>query len=248
MNLSLIHKFLITLAVVVLCVLFQEAIFRGRDVEAIRQGGLESSVINMALGQSIQRNAAMYYPSWSPTPGKWLYNPDEMSPLYKLDELSWGQFETPESPMVITVPEINSKIGYTVRDLLQQNGLVYLAYAVSNEEEGLVLIDAYKKALADGHIWDKNLPAPPGKGTAGGDKFYRIHYNVCNDIYQEVAGVKKDIHLFIPMYFDRPGKYEKPGGWVTYLNGAPEWMDYPGRFPMTEKFIKALDELEAGHQ
>ena len=42
---------------------------------------------------------------------------------------------------------------------------------------------------------------------------------------------------------ERPGMHET-GASVLFLDGHVEFMRYPGKFPMTEKVIKALESLD----
>jgi hypothetical protein len=48
-----------------------------------------------------------------------------------------------------------------------------------------------------------------------------------------------------PVFVERPGLYDTPGGWVIYLDRRVEWLPYPGPFPMSETFIQSLESLSA---
>ena len=47
----------------------------------------------------------------------------------------------------------------------------------------------------------------------------------------------------IPVIWEWPSNHGN-GGNVLYLDGHVEFVSYPGRFPMTKPFIKALGEIE----
>ena len=47
----------------------------------------------------------------------------------------------------------------------------------------------------------------------------------------------------IPVIIERPG-LQKGGSNVLFLDGHVEFIAYPGKWPMTEKFIKALESLD----
>jgi len=49
---------------------------------------------------------------------------------------------------------------------------------------------------------------------------------------------------FYPVMIERPG-LQRGGSHVLYTNGYVEFIPYPGKWPMTEKFIKALESLDA---
>lgn len=46
-----------------------------------------------------------------------------------------------------------------------------------------------------------------------------------------------------PVLIERPGIHGN-GGHVLWANGTVEFVEFPGRFPMTETFIAALEELD----
>ncbi len=62
------------------------------------------------------------------------------------------------------------------------------------------------------------------------------------DINQPV-GVKVLPPSPFPIMIERPSLFGD-GGHVLYLDGRVEWIPYPGPFPMTEKFIQALESLD----
>jgi hypothetical protein len=49
-----------------------------------------------------------------------------------------------------------------------------------------------------------------------------------------------------PVFIERPGHYlpHYSGGCVGYLDGNVEYIDYPGKFPMTKEFIEMLETLD----
>ena len=46
-----------------------------------------------------------------------------------------------------------------------------------------------------------------------------------------------------PLFIERPG-LQRGGSNVLFWDGHVEFMEYPGPWPMTEKFIKALESLD----
>ena len=45
------------------------------------------------------------------------------------------------------------------------------------------------------------------------------------------------------MMIERPG-LQRGGSNVLFMDGRVEFIPYPGKWPMTEKFIKALESLD----
>ena len=51
------------------------------------------------------------------------------------------------------------------------------------------------------------------------------------------------LRIPLPILIERPG-LQRGGSNVLFLDGRIEFMPYPGPWPMTEKFIKALESLD----
>ena len=48
----------------------------------------------------------------------------------------------------------------------------------------------------------------------------------------------------IPLLIERPGHHDN-GAHVLFMDGHVEFIDYPGKFPMTEEFISELEKISA---
>ena len=125
---------------------------------------------------------------------------------------------------------------------------IYLGYALASESEGLAWVEAYRKQVEAGGGFDEDLPADAGAGPLGTDRFYRLRPDFTCFLLGE--GVKLGASALpdaqIPVFIERPGHYpRRPGGWVVFLDGHAEYCAYPGKFPMTKKFIEALESLDA---
>ena len=70
-----------------------------------------------------------------------------------------------------------------------------------------------------------------GAGTFGAERLVRLSEGTALP-----EGVTK---TDIPTLWEVPTEAE-PGGWVLYMDGHVEWVDYPGKFPMTERFVRGL--------
>ena len=116
----------------------------------------------------------------------------------------------------------------------------YTGYALSNEEDALAFVDAYKKLVKEGKPLPKQIPLADGK------KVYAFKDGVERFLISDVnnPSASAQIRSSIPVLIDRPGSH--PGGAnVLYMDGHVEFVPYPGKFPMTEKFIKALESVDA---
>lgn len=129
------------------------------------------------------------------------------------------------------------------KDLLDDHSWWYLGYKISNEEEAFLFAKAYiKKAFFKGCI-ESDLETESGDGILSPLQLPLSHLaEIANAGYIEDATLAT-----IPVFIERPGHYKGySGGWVNYLDGHREYIDYPGRFPMTPQVIgmlRLLDDL-----
>lgn len=49
----------------------------------------------------------------------------------------------------------------------------------------------------------------------------------------------------VPVLVERPNHHGKPGGHVLYLDGHVEFVEYPGKWPMTKQTIEGLTALDS---
>lgn len=129
------------------------------------------------------------------------------------------------------------------KDLIDDHSWWYLGYQVSNEDEALVFVKAYIKQVAA-----TNYIAPYSLPVDGGQQLSPLQLPPARLAEMAEPGhIEPDALSQIPLFIERPGHYEGySGGWVHYLDGHREYIDYPGRFPMTPRFIgmlRLLDDL-----
>lgn len=110
----------------------------------------------------------------------------------------------------------------------------YVGYVLTNDDEVEAFVDVYRKTIAAGGNFDGDLPAPPGKGSMGGDVFLRLNANLDSG------------RTPIPVFIEPPGHhFRESGGAVVNHRRQVKWLQYPGEFPMTERTIAALRSIEA---
>jgi len=124
----------------------------------------------------------------------------------------------------------------------------YLGWVVTTEGEGLALLDAYESLDLDQR--GEDIQVADGKGTVGGNKIFRLREGVERFLITDSnqPGTPRELASKVPIMWDRPGQHDVPGGNVLYIDGRVEFVKYPGKFPMTEKFIKKLEEISANKQ
>ena len=125
----------------------------------------------------------------------------------------------------------------------------YLGYALPNEEAGLAFVEVYREAVEE-----------TGKPPTGKIKL-ESRIEVIDDDYTPklmsahfpLAKISHDGIMYfrgfrlaipIPILIERPG-LQRGGSNVLFWDGTVEFIPYPGKWPMTEKFIRALESLDA---
>jgi prepilin-type processing-associated H-X9-DG protein len=136
---------------------------------------------------------------------------------------------------------------YTADDV-DDRSYFYLGWVVTTEEEGLALLDAYESL--DMAQRDEDLAVPEGKGNRGGNTIFRLREGIERFFITDVSNPEAAAVLqsSIPIMWDRLGQHQPDGGNVLYMDGHVEFIRYPGKFPMTEKFMERLGQISAKKQ
>jgi len=176
------------------------------------------------LRAAASREPHEYWPALDPTPGRLFFDTTLLS-----------------NPEMAICPEQRGAL--TAAD---RPSYWYLGYAVRTEQEGLAFVDAYRAAVADGAVPTGNIEVEQGMGTNGGSKLFQLRLGIerffitdINDPSTAQTAAKE-----IPILIERPGNHDRNGGNVLFLDGHVEFVDYPGKFPMTAQFVEALESLE----
>ncbi len=185
-----------------------------------------------------------FWPPLDPRPGRLMFPADGVFPTHLAD------------PRMLVCPGLDEDLanqvppdtpGPALDRFFDDASYWYLGYTMLTEQEGLAFVEAYRKSVAAGAVPTGNLTVEPGTGMSGGDTIMRLREGIqrffitdINDMSSaEKAGAE------IPVVIERPGRHSAPGGYVVFIDGHTEFMAYPGKFPMTTRFIEALQSLDA---
>jgi prepilin-type processing-associated H-X9-DG protein len=161
-----------------------------------------------------------------------MFKPEAVYPEYLMD------------PNVLLCPA-DKKVSTTDPvALLDDHSYFYLGFATTKEEEGMAFIEAYRAAAKEGKPLTTDLEVP--KEVLPQEKIFRLREGVerffITDINDPAASAKTQSS--IPVIVERPGHHSPDGGNVLYMDGHVEFLKYPSQYPMTERFIKGLEELD----
>jgi prepilin-type processing-associated H-X9-DG protein len=124
---------------------------------------------------------------------------------------------------------------------------VYLGYIILNQMDLEAFAQAYAEVIAEGGNFYDNLPGNVSYGIDARDTLIRMR----RDMFR--AGITADPddpdsdpirQHDVPLLIEWPDNHGTVrGGNVVYADGHVEWIDYPGKFPMTEAAMGLLTNL-----
>ena len=128
------------------------------------------------------------------------------------------------------------------RSAFRDHSYWYLGYTLPDEETGLAFVEAFRSHTEAGLSMD----------SAQG-KFHALREGVerfqITDINNPAASALAQ--STIPVMIERPGLHriegsrgQQTGSNVLFMDGHVVFYKYPGKYPMTERFIKALESLD----
>ncbi|HPO15358.1 MAG TPA: hypothetical protein PLI09_18085 [Candidatus Hydrogenedentes bacterium] len=120
----------------------------------------------------------------------------------------------------------------------------YLGYEVKNDKDMEAFAEAYKRIIQSGQTFEQDLTIEGGSPSEGKTVLHRL-----NILPPPIPpGAKRPplpgLRADIPVLIERIDHNKNKGGHVLFLDGHVEFIDYPGRWPMTEKTISILNELD----
>lgn len=190
-----------------------------------------------------------FWPPLSADPGRLMF-PTEAA----CGELAiWSEYVT--DTMIFVCP-CNKKWHEEYQSQLESNPVAglndqsyfYLGYVLSNDDEVQAFAEVYRQQVKRGESFCENLPAPPGRGSFGGDVFLRLQIKIERKGApgSDDPAVLAKIMAGLPVMVERPIRHgrNRAASNVLYLDGHVESIKYPGKWPVTEATINTLLELD----
>ncbi|MBX7256516.1 MAG: hypothetical protein K1Y02_09160 [Candidatus Hydrogenedentes bacterium] len=127
--------------------------------------------------------------------------------------------------------------------MLNDRSYFYLGYAVQSDEDVERFITAYRESIEKdrGFEGDLTVDQEGVKGTV-----YRLRDGIERSLTSDGSdGAASRLRSRIPIVIERPGNH-KPGDGanVLYMDGHVEWILYPGKWPLSERTIQALQSID----
>jgi prepilin-type processing-associated H-X9-DG protein len=118
-------------------------------------------------------------------------------------------------------------------------------------------VDAYRRRVAQRLPFNEDLEAPPGRGSMGTDKFYRLREGVEKELLKgdPAPAALATLQSKIPVIWDRFESKRNslffnhvPGGSnVLFLDGHVEFRRFPSDWPTSRAALNYLDAIFAMH-
>ncbi len=191
-----------------------------------------------------------YWPQLSSEPGRLAFANEGTDYTYSvypnlLTDLSIYVCPSDTDRDLLNAPNASTNANLLIND----HSYFYLGYAVTNEEEIAAYADAYRQRISEGLAFDEDLKVPLGTGNANGDTVYRLregveHLFITHDWVRDTSNPAYMGPSTIPVLIERPENHIPTGGNVLFMDGHIEFIEYPGKWPMTETTIRILESLD----
>ena len=209
---------------------FMEAWRRADCSAPLKQFGI---LCKMYAGEDKDR----LYPPLSTKPGLLMLAPECIVPKYM----------DPGISLVCPTMQVEHKLYGYPAVVIDDQCFLYPGYVLTGEADVAAFCAAYKAHIAEGIPFDADLRVPVGQGNLGGEIIHRLREEIGLVFAAGLANpaAANSWQSTIPVLIERPENHRSEGGNVLFLDGHVEFMSYPGKWPMTEKTVKTLEELAA---
>lgn len=173
------------------------------------------------------------YPPLSPVAGRFVYDIEKVRPYaYSISD-HVCEFDA-EGPREGSLRGVDLS-------LLDDWSYVYLGFVIEDETQGLAFLNAYTALAESTDNFDVDLTVTEGQGNGGGTILHRLR--TPSEFTGDLAYIGNNAAA-IPVVIEWPGNHGERGSKVVFLDGHEEVIPFPGKFPMTERFISALRDLD----
>ena len=209
----------------------REAARRASCQNNLKQWGI---VYKMYAGENRDK-----YPVLESTPGRFVFNADDLYPDYLYDPQVFICPSNPNQPADAGSIDMTTVIDHG-------RSYYYLGYAMTNEDQARAFLDAYRQRLQEGGGFSEDLEVPAGMGLGGSDRIMRLQEGIERFEVEDFDNPLEAsvVQSKIPIMFDRD-TYHIPGGInVLYMDGHVEFLRMESKWPAQQWFLDALAEID----
>jgi prepilin-type processing-associated H-X9-DG protein len=220
---------------IVAVVVSPELLFGGRETNGRPSCQNYLKQIGIVCLMYANENPDGQFPPLSNINGTFMFTPESVYPEYLSDGYV---LVCPGNPSATSLRELPHE------EVIDDHSYYYFGYALTNEDEALAFLDSYPDLIAEGADFSQDLPAPPGRGSFGGEVFLRLRPDVCDGTDVQPGEVPVMFDVVIVSGNTLQSNHVPDGSNVLYLDGHVEFVKYPDEFPVSNKFLEALSELD----
>jgi prepilin-type processing-associated H-X9-DG protein len=190
------------------------------------------------------------YPPLAIERGKLMFEPHPVVPDFMPDATV---LLCPFEPEYQSIAQFTNSIPNAFRPAIDMRFFVddwsylYTGYVLLGDHDVQVFFDHYLQHAGTPGAFGRDIPLPVGPKTFNAEDGTEFTYDA---LYRLRRDLPPEIAARIPLLIERPGNHEhsdssEPAANVLYLDGHVEYIPYPGKWPMTERTIGLLLELDA---
>lgn len=199
------------------------ATLRARSQNNLKQLGL---VMKMFANES----RGMVYPPLTSLRGHLAMDGAVIYPEYFSDTSVYVSPAHPDYYHIVNIAETDAPA------VISDHSYWYLGFLLPDEATGLAFVKHFAEEAKAGRRLEENLELESGT-------IYRLREGVERFLITDINEPQQFMPNTIPVMIERPGFHEG-GASVLFMDGHVEFISYPGKYPMTEGFIQALESLE----
>lgn len=206
-----------------------------RESSAARRASCQNNLkqIGFEIRGFADRNAGVW-PALDPRPGHLMFAKEE---IYLDPAILVCHADRKAAAMLKDIEPRPANVAH----FLEGSGYWYLGYALPTEEDGMAFVEAYMELSKAGKGLPKALDLVSPRGLilpALKDGIEQAYVQDSSD----PATIAR-AQAAIPVIVERPSAHEG-GANVLYMDGHVEFVKYPGKYPMSERFVKALESIQ----
>ncbi len=163
---------------------------------------------------------------------------DERAP--PVAEVEYGAGASLPADILRVPPAIQLMLGGAHLD----RGYWYLPYAVTEEAQGVAMVQSLRAELLRGNGFPEELTVPDGAGAGGRNLLYRNEPGVVRFYTSDLNNLDEGslTDAFIPLVITQPSGDDHAVD-VLFLDGHMASVPV-GQFPLSERFLDALSSLD----